>query len=460
MIKLKIEKYITENNNEIANEILFSVLDKKQKILLVSPMKTGKTTFIMKYLLDILKASDIQLIFVTPVKSLMNDIKNKYPHSIKCNGNVKEIKLNNNAPILTTPESMHKVINACEEGNKEFFIVYDEIHQIVINANFREKLKNPLLYYENKLCIGLLGMTATPEPLENIEFDERFLITPKEKFIQSDKTIIVKDFTKNTDNMLNFIKKIKTENPNRLIVSRINNREDIKLIKAKLNNCVSWYRSKDERKENRQYSSDMELLEDVLNGHNIENVDYLLCTSLVDVGVEIQLKEKPIVIDFIDNTSTIIDDIQFVGRFRQGIKQLYLVGKLNKEKPITKPLNLINEYNNHIEESKNVINTLNNFNEETINPLSTASIIFNNDTLMYELNEYGLMQYVFKKYINFYLQTDIYLKLFLKKHQTFNTKEISIVDYNSLNIIESEELKDEKKKIKDTIKEQEKELTI
>ena len=109
MIKFKIHTYITENNNKIANEILFHALDKKQKMLLISAMKTGKTTFIMKYLSDILKSIDIQLIFVTPVKSLMNDISSKYK-IIKCNGNVKEIKLNNNTPVLTTPESMHKVI--------------------------------------------------------------------------------------------------------------------------------------------------------------------------------------------------------------------------------------------------------------------------------------------------------------------------------------------------------------
>ena len=54
MIKIKIDNYITEKNNKIANEILFEVLDKKQKILLNSPMKTGKTTFTMNYLPSIL----------------------------------------------------------------------------------------------------------------------------------------------------------------------------------------------------------------------------------------------------------------------------------------------------------------------------------------------------------------------------------------------------------------------
>ena len=259
--------------------------------------------------------------------------------------------------------------------------------------------------------------------------------------------------------MLNFIKYMRNNN-NKLIIARINNKDDIKLIKPKLKNCVAWYRSKNERKEDKEYLSDMELMEDVLSGEDIKNIDYLLCTSLVDVGVEIQLKEKPIVIDFIDSTSSIIDDIQFVGRFRQGIEQLYLVGKLNKENPNTKPLNFAKEYNKRFEINKNLIAVLNDYGDEekTKTHLTTESIRFNSDNEEYELDEYGLMQSVFKKYINFFLQTEIYLKLFLEQHQTFNTNLISIADYNELDIIETTELKEEKKKIKENIKQHEKEF--
>lgn len=463
MIELKIHKYITENNNEIAKQILFDTLDKKQKILLISPMKTGKTTFIMKYLSNILRESKIQLIFVTPVKSLMNDIKNKYPKVIKCNGSVKEITLNNDIPILTTPESMHKVITACEEENKDFFIVYDEIHQVVINANFREKLKNPLLYYSNKLCIGLLGMTATAEPLENIDFDKRFKLAAEEKFIQANETKIIKDFTKNIDNMLNFIKYMKKLNNDKLVIARINNKDDIKLIKGKLDNSIAWYRSKDENKESNDYINNMESLEDALSGQDLRGIDYILCTSLIDVGVEIQLEEKPIVIDFLDINSTIIDDIQFVGRFRQGIEQLYLVGKLNNLEPNTKPLNFKKEYNKQLEETKDFIKASNKIKDRIIGDITKdviglKNILNENNEIIYEVDEYSLMQSTFKQYINFYLQTDVYLKLFLEKHPTFNSDEIVSLSYDSLEITKSDELKQEKEKIKNDIKDREKEF--
>ena len=455
----KIDEFITEHNNKIADEILFKVLDKKSSNLLISPMKTGKTTFIMEYFSDILKVNDIQLIFVTPVLSLMNDIKSKYPKSSKCNGNTKEIKLNGNNPILSTPESLHKVIKACEEEGKWYYIIYDEIHQVVLNATFRPKSSIPLLHYKNELCIGFLGMTATPEPIKNINFDNVFEIVVKEKFIQANETIIIKDFTKNADNMLNFIKYVKKVNNNKLIIARINNKDDIKVIQDKLNNCVSWYRSKDEKIEDNKYIKNMELLEETLKGQDLKDVDYLLCTSLIDVGVEMQLEDKPIVIDFIDGNSTIIDDIQFAGRFRQGIHKLYLVGKLNSLVPNTKPEDFTKEYNKKLKEIKRLINNLNKSDMEIQSPLRGSGVDFNESTSLYELNEYTLMQHIFKKYINFYLQTDVYLKLFLERHETFNTNKISSISFNDLDIDKtSKVLEKEKKEIKDTVKKREEEF--
>ena len=133
---------------------------------------------------------------------------------------------------------------------------------------------------------------------------------------------------------------------------------------------------------------------------------------------------------------------------------------IEKENPNTKPLNFAKEYNKRFEINKNLIAVLNDYGDEekTKTHLTTESIRFNSDNEKYELDEYGLMQSIFKKYINFFLQTEIYLKLFLEQHQTFNTNLISIADYNGLDIIKTTELKEEKKKIKENIKQHEKEF--
>ena len=137
-----------------------------------------------------------------------------------------------------------------------------------------------------------------------------------------------------------------------------------------------------------------------------------------------------------------------------------MAGKLNALEPNIKPLNSKSEYNKQLEKIKSTIIALNELQEviEIKTHLNASGIDFNDDNSMYELNEYSLMQNIFKRYINFYLQTDIYLKLFLEKHPTFNTNEILIVSYDDLNIVESEELKEEKKKLKDDVKDHEKEF--
>ena len=467
MLNLKIKNYITENEEEKSLEIIFNAIDHKQKILINSPMKTGKTTFMIESLSDKLIQCDIQPVIIVPVLSLMDNIKSKYNFIDKSNGLTKEIILNNK-PIVSTPESLHKVIKTCEEENKHFYLIYDEIHQAILNSNFRKQLINPLVCYDNELCIGLMGLSATIEPLEPINFDIVYKIDVENKFIQSDETIITTHFIKNCDNILSFIKHTKITNENKLIIARINNKEHIKAINSKLNNCLTWYRTENELEEDKNYIKSMEVLESALNGYDIsdnKNIKYILCTSLIDVGVELQFKEKPIVIDFIDNTSNLIDNIQFIGRFRQGVDKLYLVGGLDVEEPYTKPKSYIKEYQKKLEINKKIVESMNITNnlikqtgEKIKTPLETTSISYNYATEEYELNEYILMSEVFKECISFYKQRGVYLKRLLEKHHTFNSKVIKITSYNSLNIDESTEIKEEQKAIKKDVENKEKDF--
>ena len=260
MLNLKIKNYITEDEEEKSLEIIFNAIDHKQKILINSPMKTGKTTFMIESLSDKLIQCDIQPVIIVPVLSLMDNIKSKYNFIDKSNGLTKEIILNNK-PIVSTPESLHKVIKTCEEENKHFYLIYDEIHQAILNSNFRKQLINPLVCYDNELCIGLMGLSATIEPLEPINFDIVYKIDVENKFIQSDETIITTHFIKNCDNILSFIKHIKATNKHKLVIARINNKEHIKAINSKLNNCLTWYRTENQLAEDKNYIKSMEMLE-------------------------------------------------------------------------------------------------------------------------------------------------------------------------------------------------------
>ena len=79
MQKLKIDKHISEK----ASEILHLILNKKQKTLLISAMKTGKTVFIFNYLQQQLYKLGIQLIVISPKVELIKDMT--------CKENLKEV---------------------------------------------------------------------------------------------------------------------------------------------------------------------------------------------------------------------------------------------------------------------------------------------------------------------------------------------------------------------------------
>ena len=96
--------------------------------------------------------------------------------------------------------------------------------------------------------------------------------------------------------------------------------------------------------------------------------------------------------------------------------------------------------------------------EKIKTPLETTSISYNYATEEYELNEYILMSEVFKECISFYKQRGVYLKRLLEKHHTFNSKVINITSYNSLNIDESTEIKEEQKAIKKDVENKEKDF--
>lgn len=88
MLKLKIKQYITENDI-VSYKILKSLLE-KQQVLLISAMKTGKTFFVIHYLANKFRDLNIQLIFISPVKPLLDNIQSKYK-IIKCNVDIKTL---------------------------------------------------------------------------------------------------------------------------------------------------------------------------------------------------------------------------------------------------------------------------------------------------------------------------------------------------------------------------------
>ena len=211
MKKYKIKQFISEDESKSKIQKLINIiLSGKHKSLLVSPMKAGKTTFVLTTLLNELAEKGIQLIYVSPKVTLLEQIKVSSEIEVgTCYGKRCKLDLKDGQAIITTPDSMYKVVDKCRDLNKQFFVVYDEAHELELSYNFRKKLAYPIKYYNDNDCLGLLCMTATPDNIaKSIKWDHEFLIEVENKFIQSKITNIVTGLNSNVETIANYIIKV------------------------------------------------------------------------------------------------------------------------------------------------------------------------------------------------------------------------------------------------------------
>lgn len=437
MQKLKIKKYLTEKENtEICKNLIEEVMQKRQMMLLVSPLCTGKTTlsldFIPKYL-EHYYMGTIK-IFVSPRVSLLQELNTKYDIMQVSNGiREQDIIMADTIPIATTNDSLYKVINRCKQYNKKYLLIVDESHEMVSSYSYRKNIISPIRYHEEdkEHCLGLICLTGTPEPLELMEFDKMYSFNVENKFYQTDLTEIRCNFDYENKTLAKaktiLIEKNNSENP---IISRNLNKEENKKIKEMLLKMDSslkiylWHRETS-KEEEEEFKSDKEIL---LNLFQKKKCDYdiILTTSLIDVGVELYLDYKPIVLDFIGKNANIIDDIQFIGRFRNGTSKYIILGTMDKFKDDIKNQQEI--YEDTLKNAKDLQRILNRHQENQEVKTNLLKVVKNieEETVSYEIDEMLIKAETFRLYSKQFLSTPTKLMNFLKGHSTYNSKSYKI----------------------------------
>lgn len=431
MIKYKVKKYITERQKDLIQ----GILNKKSKNLLISPMKSAKTTFIFTDLLRALNNIDKQLIFVSPKVTLLDQLEGKYDVT-KCYGKQGGAELKENTPVITTPDSLFKVINKCQELKKEFLIVYDEAHEFELSYKFRKKLAYPIKYYEHSKCIGLLCMTATPDNIiHSMSWDNIYVFDIEDRFIQAPITNIVTGLKNNAVSVTNYIIDLHKKDDTAKVI-RINNKDTIKKVAKILKDTanievITWYRAR----ENDNEKGDTHLQE-ILEGKKLKN-EIILTTSLVDVGVEIYSEVKPIVISFMDSNSSLIEEIQFIGRFREGVKEFNIISPSNSFSAEFLTYEVIKS--DHYEKAKKDHFMANRYDRDskTLYPNLIATKD-ENGLYSYEIDTFAVNSLIFEKYISQIIKDTSLLREYLKEHLTFNSEVIRIVNVNEKNISSKE----------------------
>ena len=182
-------------------------------------------------------------------------------------------------------------------------------------------MDKPLKAYEDELCWGFTGMTATPDNIKGYSWDEIIFAENLEARQFSEELNILHGVRQTPESIASFIIKYKKLFPNNPIVGRINNKELMQQVKDLLSKLgiktLLFFTSQEEIEAK-------ESMNKMTKSETVELPQVLLMTSLMDAGVEIYTTKKPIVIEFMNENSTLVEEQQHTGRFRDGIELIVL----------------------------------------------------------------------------------------------------------------------------------------
>lgn len=288
----------------------------KKKLLIISPMKGGKTTSIKKIKDFYAKQyKKIKMVVISPKKTLLEMVANdlgyekvygEYPYN---NYKVSE------KDVVTTPDSSYKVFNELNKNNIPYIVVYDEIHAMYLHSSFRNGLVTPKAYINSNCMIKYIGLTATGEFIPPTEFDDIALIRPKEQWKFTEEIDVV-DY-KDNNLINNVLKELQVGIKDyKQVILRHNDKKTLEEIKKGLNaldiSCILF--SSDEFKNNEELS-------DYIKRQTIEH-KIILTTSSTDEGVELLThSDNVLLLATYNEHSNIIDIIQQFGRYRKGTKK-------------------------------------------------------------------------------------------------------------------------------------------
>lgn len=422
MERLKIHKYLSEE----CYKILESVVECKRRILINSPMKTGKSTLVFNGFHEVLKSCGYELIFISPIVALIEQLEQRYPkESTPCHSGLNAVV--DGRVVIVTPDSLYKVVKECEEKGKKFVLVYDEAHESELRYNFRKNLATPFKFYDNDLCMGLVCLSATPDNIINsMVWDKIFTVEVEERFYQAQITNIVTGVGYDELSITNHIHQVRKKT-NHSIVARINNKKLIKNIRENLEKfgykVNVWCRGNDEESE-----EDIKTYYDMLN-NSLSEFDIILVTSLIDVGIEFEYNKDVSLLIFLGGTGALLDAIQFAGRFRNGVARLDVIISFVEDEG--------KEFRSYDDISLEKYQKANKLHEVAVkcyvgdsrltHPYLKSIYDEDGNVVDYVVDEFAINCDVFEEYIKQIANDPKLLKGFLEQHNTFNSHEIRLM---------------------------------
>jgi len=266
-----IDKYIGEYQTNINSFIN----NKSNRQLIIAPTGTGKTTAIIEYADSY---PHKKIVLLCPFRALVDNIQKDNP-SVKCGYGAEFLNKNKNSSfIVTTYDSIEKLENV------DLYAV-DEAHLLASHSSFRDII--PIIFQTQTKVVFI---TATPEVIEDLftSYNKNDYILQFKIHRPLEEVRIYPQKYNVKQTILDIISNNKHNKKTVLI--RINSKnviEDIiQTFKPILKNRIACIYSDE---DNVLYEGqNKEKIKELKKG-KISNLDFILCTSVYDVGISFEV---------------------------------------------------------------------------------------------------------------------------------------------------------------------------
>ena len=354
------DRFLSDEIDTFRNILVDSLIDKNtsgtyykaKSSIVVSPQGSGKST-LTGLLGDEMQSSNIYTIVVTPTGlNALHMMQHgfyavagkKYVNKdgTGVNSNVFTKKDLNHFKIVTTPDSLFKILKVMKEQNCLFVIHIDEVHNTAVNVCFRRIFTELKLLRNTSNCLHIFGYTATVGPLLHLfEYDNILTYKRNQEIIE---TPIVTFLMKNTNakNKAELIKQtLKTLNKEEVLFVYLSNKAQHEEILKHLGNICNIYNVIENEglgketfvkeatgniiKISADTKGESEVSRIISSGYVPSGCNLVLTTSIASSGVEFINTYNSTILTFCSRESfNLIDEVQFSRRNRGKIKQLLL----------------------------------------------------------------------------------------------------------------------------------------
>lgn len=450
---LKIKDKIGQDKKATKN--ILEAIDRSKKLLLVAPMASGKTYLIVKDIKQMAFKDNKKVIIVIPNVKHIGSMETEYGIGAVCDGK----SYGGENIVAVTPDSLPKVMAKLEKNS--YYLIIDEAHEKYSSVTFRKSFKNiPLAESQ---AYKTIYTTATPQNLDIETFDQVITVDRAQK-LSTTATIlevdnmgidtlkaVIQEYESMGSQTIVFNNNIKE---NRIIADFFHDETEethqvlLENYQIEIDQDNAVYAQEQEvtvlhRAETIKASDKgTEIDNAIRNGYLPKEVDLLLTTSALKAGINIANDPEAVAIVVCKrNDFNLLDQIQSIGRFRNGLKHVVFVLLKRKDKAGLQydPLEVVRESRNRIiAKTLDLLNT-NLAGAQYVEEICKACYADKKENGLYETDTLIADAEAFNIWAKNLLNFPNTLRKQLLSNQAIHFKDIEVKDFN---IEAGEELKE------------------